>query len=159
MQRGWRLSESAARLNSKADEQDTIMTDTPRRMAVSPPGVPAPIKSYYSNAIRVESGPLLFIAGQIPINEAGDLVGKGDIQKQAEQVFANIAAILAGSDATLSDLVKVTVYVTDISFMGQLAPLRARLFPKDGPASVCVQVSALAEPDILIEIEGVAVVS
>ncbi len=130
-----------------------------RRTALSPPGVPAPIKGYYSNAIRVESGPLLFIAGQIAIDVDGAIVGKGDVVAQAEQVFSNIEAILKGAGGSLADLVKVTVYVTDIAYMGQLSALRTKLFPKDGPASACVQVAALAEPDLLIEIDGVAIVN
>ena len=134
------------------------MTANPRRQALYPPGVPKPIKGYYSNCIKVSSGPLLFIAGQIPIDEQGKLVGKDDVVAQARQVYKNIEAILVGLGGTLQDLVKVTVYITDIAYMNALAPLRESLFPKDGPVSACVQVVALAEPDIKIEIEGVAVI-
>lgn len=134
------------------------MTTVSRRRAVSPPGVPAPIKGYYSNAIRVDSGPLLFIAGQIPIDESGTLVGKGDVEAQAAQVYRNIEAILKGVGGSLENLVKVTVYLTDIGHLNRLTPLREQLFPKDGPASATVQVSALADPQMLIEVEGIAVI-
>ena len=134
------------------------MTTQDRRQALTPEGVPKPIKGYYSNCIKVTSGPLLFIAGQIPIDNDGNHVGGDDVVEQAKQVFRNIEAILVGVGGSLADLVKVTVYVTDISAMGRIAPLRAELFPKDGPVSAIVEVSALAAPEIKIEIEGVAVV-
>ena len=134
------------------------MTREDRRQALTPEGVPEPIKGYYSNCIRVTSGPLLFIAGQIPIDNDGNHVGGDDVVEQARQVFRNIEAILTGVGGSLADLVKVTVYLTDIAAMGKIAPLREELFRKDGPVSACVQVSALASPEIQIEIEGVAVV-
>ena len=134
------------------------MSAQERRQALHPEGVPKPIKGYYSNCIKVTSGPLLFIAGQIPIDNDGNLVGGNDVVAQARQVFKNIEAILVGLGGSLQDLVKVTVYVTDIASMHKLAPLRESLFPTNGPVSACVQVSPLAEPEIQIEIEGVAVV-
>lgn len=132
------------------------MTDT-RRTPINPAGVPAPVRSYYSNAIRVEAGPMIYIAGQIPTDADGAIVGKGDIVAQAAQVFHNIETILASGGGSLADLVKVSVFVTDMSQFGRLAELRQQLFPKDGPASVCVEVSALVDPDILIEIDGIAI--
>ena len=125
---------------------------------LNPPGVAAPIRSYYSNAYRVEAGPLLFIAGQVPIDVNGNLVGDGDAGAQAEQVFANIEAILNGAGGSLSDLVKVLVFVTDFADLPQITAVRARLFPKDGPASSVIEVKALINPRMKVEIEAVAAI-
>jgi 2-iminobutanoate/2-iminopropanoate deaminase len=131
---------------------------TPRRQAINPQGVAAPIRGYYSNAVRVEAGALLFVAGQIPLDPAGELVGKGDIVAQAEQVFSNIRTIVEASGATMADVVKLTVYVTDITALDRIAPVRLQHFPQQGPASVLVEVSRLVDPDMLIEIDAVVAV-
>jgi reactive intermediate/imine deaminase len=130
----------------------------PRRTAVNPSTVPAPIRGYYSNAVRVEPGPLLFIAGQVAIDQQGQLVGRGDAAAQCEQILQNISGICAAQGATLADVIKVTVYVTDIAILDRIAPVRLKHFPKDGPASVLVEVSQLVEPDMLLEIEAVVAV-
>ena len=129
-----------------------------RRQSVNPPGVAAPIRGYYSNSVKVSAGPLLFVAGQIPIDLQGNLVGKGDVARQTEQVLENIRVIVEANGATLADVVKVTAYVTDISSLDKIAPVRLRYFPKDGPASVLVEVSRLVDPDIMIEMDAVVAV-
>jgi reactive intermediate/imine deaminase len=131
---------------------------SPRRRAVNPPAVPAPIRGYYSNAVRVEPGPLLYIAGQVAIDMQGNLVGQGDAAAQCEQILKNIQGICESQGATLADVIKVTVYVTDIQILDKIAPIRLRYFPKDGPASVLVEVSRLVEPDMLMEMEAVVAV-
>jgi 2-iminobutanoate/2-iminopropanoate deaminase len=130
----------------------------PRRQAVNPNGVAAPIRGYYSNSVKVSAGPLLFIAGQIPIDIDGNLVGKGDVAAQAEQVLKNIETIVKANGATMADIVKVTAYVTDINSLDKIAPVRLRYFPKDGPASVLVEVSRLVEPDIMLEMDAIVAV-
>lgn len=130
----------------------------PRRQAVNPKGIAAPIRGYYSNSIKVSAGPLLFIAGQIPIDVDGNLVGKGDVAAQCEQVLKNIETIVKANGATMADIVKVTAYVTDISSLDKIAPVRLRYFPKDGPASVLVEVSRLVEPDIMLEMDAIVAV-
>lgn len=129
-----------------------------RRKSVNPPGVAAPIRGYYSNSVRVTAGPLLFIAGQIPLDPAGNLVGRGDPAAQAERVLENIRLIAEANGATLADVVKVTCYVTDIGILDRIAPVRMKYFPQDGPASVLVEVARLVEPDILLEMEAVVAV-
>jgi enamine deaminase RidA (YjgF/YER057c/UK114 family) len=108
--------------------------------------------------VRVEPGPLLYIAGQVAIDMHGKLVGKGDAAAQCEQILQNIAGICESQGATLADVVKVTCYVTDISILDRIAPVRLKYFPKDGPASVLVEVSKLVEPDMLLEMEAVVAV-
>ena len=129
-----------------------------RKKALNPDGVATPLKPYYSNAARVSSGPLLFISGQVALDAEGKLVGEGDLRAQAVQVLENLKAILADQGAAMSDIVKVTVYVTDIRAFDDIADIRERYFPSDGPASVICEVSALAWPGFMIEIEAVAVV-
>lgn len=131
---------------------------TSRRQSVNPPGVAAPIRGYYSNSVRVSAGPLLFVAGQIPLDADGTLVGAGDVAAQAEQVLKNIETIVTANGATLADVLKVTVYVTDIGALDRIAPIRKRYFPSDGPASVLVEVSRLVEPEILIEMDAIVAV-
>ena len=129
-----------------------------RKTAINPDKVAVPLKPYYSNCVRVESGPLLFISGQVALDADGRLVGEGDLRAQAVQVLENLKAILADQGADMSDIVKVTVYVTDIRAFDDIADIRERYFPSDGPASVICEVSALAWPEFMIEIEAVAVV-
>ena len=132
---------------------------SPRKTATNPPGVPAPIRGYYSNAVRVSAGPLLFVAGQVGMDRHGAIVGKDSAAAQAEQALKNIQDILAASDATMDDVVKVTVYVTDMKYLDEITPVRLKYFPSNGPASVIVEVSRLALPDLKVEIEAVAAVT
>ncbi len=132
--------------------------DNPRRSVINPPEVAAPLKPHYSNAVRVSAGPLLFIAGQVALDAKGQLVGKGDLRAQAVQVLENIRAILRAAGADMQDVLKLTVYVTEIRAYEDLADIRLRYFPKNGPASAIVEVSRLALPDLMIEIEAVAAV-
>jgi len=126
-----------------------------RKTASNPPGVPAPIRGYYSNCVKVTAGPLLFVAGQVGMDEKGTI--PKDVAAQAELALKNIEVILAANGATLADVVKVTVYVTDIKDLDAITPARLKAFPNDGPASAIVQVGALAFPDLKVEIEAVAV--
>ena len=130
-----------------------------RKSPSNPSTVSAPLKPYYSNAIRSEAGPLLWISGQVAIDKDGKLVGQNDLRVQAVQVLENIKAILRANGAGMEDIVKVTVYVTDIRAFNDIADIRESYFPSDGPASVICEVNALAWPEFLIEIEAVAVVS
>src|SRR3954468_4374618 len=131
---------------------------TSRKRISNPKQVAAPLKGHYSNAVRVSAGPLLFISGQVAIDKAGKVVGKGDLRAQAEQVLENIRLILKANRADMRDVVKVIVYVTDIRAFHDIADIRLRYFPQNGPSSTIVEVSALALPDLMIEISAVAAV-
>ena len=122
----------------------------------NPPSVAAPLKPHYSNSVRAEAGPLLFVAGQVALDAGGRLVGEGDMRAQATQVLENLRAIVEANGASMADIVQVTVYVRDIGAFDSISDIRERCFPKDGPASAIVQVSALARPEVLIEISAVA---
>lgn len=131
---------------------------SPRRVSSNPESVAKPLKPHYANAVKVVGGALLFISGQVALDRDGRLVGEGDLHRQAEQVLENIRLILADHQATMADVVKVTVFVRDIGAFSSLSELRLRYFPSDGPASTIVEVSALAWPEFLIEIEAVAAI-
>lgn len=129
-----------------------------RKTALNPVGVAPPLKGYYSNAVRLEAGPLLFVAGQISVDAQGKTVGAGDLRAQARQVLENIRTILRSNGADMNDVVNVTVYVTDMRAFHDIADIRLEYFPNNGPASAIVEVSKLALPELLIEISAIAAV-
>ena len=129
---------------------------TAKSVGINPPAVAPPLKPHYSNSVRTNAGPLLFVAGQVALDADGNLVGAGDIRAQAVQVLENIRAIVEANGATMADIAQVTVYVRDIDAFGSISDIRERYFPSDGPASAIVEVSALAWPEFLIEIAAVA---
>ena len=125
----------------------------------NPAGVAAPV-GQYSHVARVDLGDkaLLFIAGQVALDPDGNLVGKDDAGAQTEQILKNILTILAANGGTAQDIVKTTVFVTDIGFRAATAEARRRVLGDAAPPSTLVGVTALATPDFLVEIEAVAVV-
>ncbi|MAJ93371.1 MAG: RidA family protein [Rhodospirillaceae bacterium] len=127
-----------------------------KTVGTNPASVASPMKPHYSNSIRTDSGPLLFIAGQVALDADGKLVGEGDIRAQTTQVLENIRAIVAANGGTMADIAQVTVYVCDIEAFDSVSDIRESYFPSEGPASAIVEVSALAWPEFLIEIAAVA---
>ena len=127
-----------------------------KSVGTNPASVAPPIKPHYSNSVRTESGPLLFVAGQVALDAAGKLVGEGDIRAQTIQVLENIRNIVEANGGGMADIVQVTVYVRDIDAFNSVSDIRESYFPSDGPASAIVEVSALAWPEFLIEISAVA---
>src|SRR4051794_23991366 len=110
----------------------------------------------YSHAMR--AGGLLFVAGQVPLDEDGVLVGPGDMAAQARQSFRNLGAVLAAAGAGWADLVKLTYFVTDIAQVALIREARDEFVNvANPPASTLVEVSRLFQPGILVEIEAVAV--
>jgi 2-iminobutanoate/2-iminopropanoate deaminase len=125
----------------------------------NPDGVSKGRATLYSHCVRVTNPTAtLYLAGQLARDENGQTVGVGDIRAQTEQVIKNIRTILRAEGADLQNLVKVTVFTTDIRHFEAISEVRRRYFPDHLPASTMVEVSKLAQPDLLIEIEGVAVV-
>jgi 2-iminobutanoate/2-iminopropanoate deaminase len=127
-----------------------------RKVATNPPGVPSPIRGYYSNCVRVPSGALLFISGQLGMDASGNM--PADVAAQAELALRNIEVLLEANGASLLDVVKVTVYVTDMDDLDLITPVRLKCFPSDGPASAIIEVARLALPDAKVEIEAIATV-
>lgn len=122
----------------------------------APEGVAA--AAQYSHVV-IGSGRFVAIAGQLPLDEHGRLVGEGDPEAQARQVFANLGHCLAAAGANFDDVVKLTYFVTDMADMPAIRAARAAHLPDDRlPAASAVQVAALVRPDVLMEIEAFAVV-
>lgn len=126
------------------------------KQIINPAGMAPP--SGYSYAVR-KSGTPVFISGQVALDADGRLIGEGDAAAQTEQVFRNLRTVVEGCGGTLDDVVKITVFVTDPSYRPAVAAARQRHF-REGqyPASTYLVVSALAVPQLLVEIEAVAVI-
>jgi len=121
----------------------------------NPPSLSKP--TGYTHVVEVTGGRTIYVAGQIALDQAGAMVGKGDLKAQTQQVFENLKVALAASGATLDDVVKITVFMTDASDLQPFREVRDRYFTGAPPASTLVQVVRLARPDLLIEIEAIAV--
>ena len=108
-----------------------------------------------SQGFRV--GDLLLISGQAAIDEHGALVGVGDFDAQAEQVFRNLQRVLEVGGSSLDRIVKVTIFLTDMANFPKIVELRGKWFTPPYPADTIVEVTALALPELEIEIEAIAV--
>ena len=115
---------------------------------------PRPTYPYSPGA---KGGHYIFTAGQVGWNDKGELVGIGDVRAQTRQVLKNIESILAEGGATFDDVVKCNVYLADIRHFQVMNEEFARAFPTNPPARTTVQ-AALAEPEMLVEIEAIAYV-
>ncbi|MEU7145916.1 RidA family protein [Nocardia sp. NPDC046473] len=110
-------------------------------------------------SLGVQVGNLVFTSGQAPIDAQGATVGAGDFERQARQALANLSTVLTNAGSSLAEVVKATVFVTDIAQQDIFAKLRAEHFPgKPHLAESFVEVSALADPEWMIEIEAIGLV-
>ncbi len=131
------------------------MTDVAgRRVEYRVAGQAEPI-SHFTDAVA--AGGLLFVSGIVPVDDAGRLVGDDDVVAQARQVFANMEAVLASAGCSFADVVKVTVFLTDVNDRPSVNPVRQEVFGETRPASTLVEVSALVIPGARIEVEAIAV--
>jgi 2-iminobutanoate/2-iminopropanoate deaminase len=118
-------------------------------------GLAEPI-SHYTDAVG--AGGLLFVSGIVPVDEQGRLVGEGDVVEQTRQVFRNMELVLRAAGCTFADVVKVTTFLLDVNDRATINPVRQEVFGDARPASTLVEVSALAVPGALLEIEAVAAI-
>ncbi|HEX7136381.1 MAG TPA: RidA family protein [Vicinamibacterales bacterium] len=100
----------------------------------------------------------VYISGQIAYDEAGNLVGTGDMKAQAEQVFRNLDVALRAAGATFADVVKMNSYITDMTKAQAVRDVRAKYFGNNAPASTFVEVKGLVRPELMLEVEVVAAV-
>jgi enamine deaminase RidA (YjgF/YER057c/UK114 family) len=113
----------------------------------------------YSQGVKVTSAQtLLFLAGQVPYDTEGGVSHRGDFKAQARQVFGAVKRLVEAGGGTLDSVVKITTFVTDARYRPDFRAIREEFFGPRGPASTMVEVSALAHPDYLIEVEAIAVV-
>jgi 2-iminobutanoate/2-iminopropanoate deaminase len=120
-------------------------------------GVPEPTGPF-SQAVVAEAGRTVFISGQVALDGEGVAVGGADAAKQAERCLECIDQALKAAGATREDVAKVTVYLVNIGDRAAVAEVRSRFFKAHRPAATLVEVSALAMPELLVEIEAIAVI-
>ncbi len=113
----------------------------------------APPISHYCDAVRF--GDLLFISGLVGVDGDGKVVGAGDAARQTRQIFENMRRILAAAGAGFGDVLKVTVFLTEIADRARINPVRREFFGAARPASTLVEVRRLVRSDLLVEIEAV----
>jgi len=112
----------------------------------------------FSSAVKVTGGTLIFLAGMVPVDGERRLVRAGDFDHQVEQVWENMQAALAKAGGKLSDIVTMTVFLTDLSYGNRFVELRKQKFGRDFPASALIGINQLAMPGVLIEIQAIAAI-
>jgi 2-iminobutanoate/2-iminopropanoate deaminase len=110
--------------------------------------------SHFTDAVR--TGDLLFVSGIVAVDGEGRLVGGDDVVAQTRQVFENMRHVLAAAGCGFEDVVKVTIFLTDVDDRPKINPVRQAIFGATRPASTLVEVSRLAVPGAKVEIEAVA---
>jgi len=107
---------------------------------------------------QVTGGRTIHVSGQVALDRSGEVVGEGDLEAQARQVFENLKAALGATGAGFGDVVKLGFYLTDISRMGIVRGVRDEYVDTDRPpVSTAVEVTRLIQDEFLIEVEAVAV--
>src|SRR5215208_5312577 len=123
---------------------------------INPRGLMKP--TGYTHVVVAADRRTVYIAGQVAFDSTGTVVGECDFTAQAEQVYKNLERALQSVGGSMADLVKTTTFITDIRNLPSLREVRSRRLSKtQPPANTLLQVSSLARPELLIEIEAVAV--
>ena len=107
----------------------------------------------------IEIGNAIYVSGQVSMDSSGNVVGPGDMKAQTRQALQNVKTVLESAGSSMADVAKITVYMTDISLLRETHEVRAEFFPDPPPASTGIEITALAFPGLLIEIEAIAVKS
>ncbi len=125
---------------------------------INPDDLPTP--TTYTHVVVASGSKMVFVAGQEPEDEHGNLVGAGDLASQARQVFANLGRALAAAGAGPDQVAKITIYVVRHrpEYLPMIEAARAALFRDHKPADTLVGVETLARPEYLIEVDAIAVI-
>jgi 2-iminobutanoate/2-iminopropanoate deaminase len=116
-------------------------------------------KPAYSHVVTVNGpGKTIYVAGQLARDTGGDIVGPGDMRAQMEQTFKNLEACLKAAGASWADVVKTNTYVTNYEEFSKCSDVRMRYIGVASPTSTTIQISRLAQPEAMVEIELIAVV-
>lgn len=112
----------------------------------------------FSQAWSVEGAQtVVFVSGQVALSSEGAVVGAGEFEAQARQVLDNLREVLEQAGAGLDSIVKLTVYLTDIANVREWGRIKADYIHGQQPASTAIEVGALALPELMIEVEAIAV--
>ena len=130
------------------------------RTIIETRGVSQPLGAY-NHAVSVRPGRLVFIAGQVSINEEGDIVGKGDFPAQVQQVFHNLGQVLASAGASFENVVQFTTFVVRSRSTDEFVAVRrevfAQIYPNGGyPPNTLLFIDRLVREEFFIEIEAIA---
>jgi reactive intermediate/imine deaminase len=129
---------------------------------MQPPGVDVRMqegKAAYTHVVTVAGpGKMIYIAGQLARDASGNIVGPGDMRAQLEQTFKNLDACLKAAGATWADVVKTNTFVTDYEAFSKCREVRMRYFGVATPTSTTIQISRLAQPEAMVEIEMIAAI-
>ena len=128
-----------------------------QRHYINPPDIAAPPSGMYNHAVKV--GDTVYISGQVSRGLDGRTIHVGDVENQLRQVWVNLEKAVTASGGSLKDIVKTTTYVVGAENLPRVRRARLALLPPEGrPTSTTVVVSALAQPDLLVEVEAIAVI-
>ncbi|HEY2771354.1 MAG TPA: RidA family protein [Solirubrobacteraceae bacterium] len=125
--------------------------------SVNPEGMANPVGPYAHVVSVPAGGRMIFCAGAVALDKDGKVVGEGDIVTQTRQVMENLRLALQAANASFADIVKITNYVIDAEEWKRVLPVRAEYIKEPYPASTFVEVRALMFPELLIEIEAIAI--
>jgi enamine deaminase RidA (YjgF/YER057c/UK114 family) len=134
----------------------SFAADQPNVQHINPPSLSTP--HGYTHVVTVDGGRTVYVAGQVPLDKDGKLIGAGNFQAQVEQTFTNLKAALAAGGADLSNVVDMTTYVTDMSQVDTYRKVRNEYMSDPLPAASLVEVKGLFRGDVMLEISAVAVV-
>ena len=130
-----------------------------RGRVIQSPKLPAPMRGgAFSAGVEAPAGRTVYVSGQVSMDAEGNVVGEGDARAQTEKVLENVSTVLEAAGGSLDDVVKVTVFITDMGHYDGIHEVRRRFFREPYPASSMVEVSALIDPRLLVEVEAVAVI-
>jgi enamine deaminase RidA (YjgF/YER057c/UK114 family) len=129
----------------------------------NPDRLTAPL-GQYSHVTRVRASEFLFIAGMLPVNKAGEIVGKGDFDAQARQIFENIGAALESAQANFGHVVQFTTYLVHSHYIPKFMDFRLREFPKlfpngNYPPNTLLIVDRLVKEEFMLEVQTIAAVA
>lgn len=134
----------------------------PSKEFINPKALIAPGPAVYSHVVKINSGTIVYISGQVPSDASGKIIGEGDFEAQVEQVFANLKIAVEAAGGTMADIVKLNYFLSpevDQAEVPKMRPIRDRyLNTAAPPASTFVAINRLMRPGWLIEIEAVAAI-
>jgi enamine deaminase RidA (YjgF/YER057c/UK114 family) len=142
-----------------AAQGERTAKETTKMQFLNPQGLSKPMG--YTQVVVAQSGKLVYVSGQVPVNASGEVVGKGDLRAQVTQVMENLKTALAAAGATMKDIIKANYYVVNLKpdHVAVIREVRSKYFSAEHPpAGTLIGVTSLVREDYMIEIEVVAAV-